>query len=547
MDSVTRSILVLVVAAAAIPAIFAPAPSWAAQTVHTDELFTTSHTCLACHNGLVTSAGEDVSIGFKWRASMMANSARDPYWHAAVRRETIDHPEASAAIQDECSKCHMPMARYEANLAGRMGTVFEHLPIGSGTEPADLLAADGVSCALCHQITDEGLGTEESLVGNFRIEASQPDGERAIYGPFEIEDDRIRIMQSATGFRQTEGTHIQESEFCATCHTLITHALGPGGEVIGELPEQVPYQEWLHSDYRTERSCQDCHMPTVTEPVPITSVLGEDREGLSRHSFRGSNAFMLRMLQRYRSELGVEALPQELELAAQEASRHLETESARVSIENLRFEAGRLAAEVRVESLAGHKLPTAYPSRRAWLEFTVRDAGGNTVFSSGAPLPDGSIEGNANDSDAASYEPHYQTITAADQVQIYEVIMVDSADAVTTGLLHGVRYVKDNRLLPTGFDKGTAEADVAVHGGAGTDVDFTGGGDRVSFSVEIPAETGTVSVEVVLWYQSIGYRWAENLRPYDAPEPRRFVSYYESMAPASALVLARSSATLEAP
>ena len=83
-----------------------------------DDLFQTLSDCLACHNGLTTPAGEDVSIGVQWRASMMANSSRDPYWHAAVRRETIDHPEHAAAIEDECSICHMPMARTRAGARG---------------------------------------------------------------------------------------------------------------------------------------------------------------------------------------------------------------------------------------------------------------------------------------------------------------------------------------------------------------------------------------------------------------------------------------------
>ena len=61
------------------------------------ELFQTSDRCFACHNSLSTSQGEDISIGFAWRASMMANSARDPYWQAGVRRETIDHPQATSA------------------------------------------------------------------------------------------------------------------------------------------------------------------------------------------------------------------------------------------------------------------------------------------------------------------------------------------------------------------------------------------------------------------------------------------------------------------
>src|SRR6266550_8649111 len=56
--------------------------------------FHTSDRCLACHNRLTTPSGKDVSIGFDWRSSIMANSARDPYWQASVRREDIDHPES---------------------------------------------------------------------------------------------------------------------------------------------------------------------------------------------------------------------------------------------------------------------------------------------------------------------------------------------------------------------------------------------------------------------------------------------------------------------
>ena len=89
-------------------------------------------------------------------------------------------------------------------------------------------------------------------------------------------------MQTSTGgFQPTENTdHIRKSELCATCHTLFTTAFGPDGKVVGSLPEQVPYQEWLNSDYKTKQTCQDCHMPVVQEPVPITRVFGVPREGL---------------------------------------------------------------------------------------------------------------------------------------------------------------------------------------------------------------------------------------------------------------------------
>ncbi|HSL84005.1 MAG TPA: hypothetical protein VLF66_14615, partial [Thermoanaerobaculia bacterium] len=508
-------------------------------------LFHAADRCIACHTGLVTPAGEDVSIGSDHRASMMANAARDPYWQAAVRRETLDHPEAAAAIEHECAACHMPMARFEAKAAGALGEVFAHLPIGQGATRSDLLAADGVSCTLCHQIGSAGLGPRESCTAGFEIDASIPLGgstERKVFGPFEVDPGRRALMGSASEFLPEEGRHVQSSELCATCHTLSTHALGPGGEAIGELPEQVPYLEWRHSSYAAERSCQSCHMPVVPEKVAVSSVLGVEREEVSRHVFRGGNAFMLRLLNRYRDELGVTALPQELETAAGRTQEHLETATARLAIEGLRVEDGRLEAEVVVTNLAGHKLPSAYPSRRAWLHVAVRDAAGRTVFESGAMAPDGSIRGNDNDSDPGRYEPHHRVVTDPDQVQIYEPILAGPDGEVTTGLLTAVRYAKDNRLLPRGFDKGTAPADVAVYGAAFEDPDFTGSSDRVRYRVAVPAGAGPFTVEAALRYQTIGFRWARNLAPVGAPETDRFVRYYDSMAETSAVTLARASA-----
>ena len=111
-------------------------------------------------------AVKDISIGWQWRATMMANASRDPYWHAGIRREVMDHPAAQSAIEDKCSTCHMPMQRSQAQAEGSSGQVFRYLDaIRSGAATAEpgailanaadvkaTLAADGVSCTVCHQI-----------------------------------------------------------------------------------------------------------------------------------------------------------------------------------------------------------------------------------------------------------------------------------------------------------------------------------------------------------------------------------------------------------
>jgi hypothetical protein len=507
--------------------------------------FQTSDRCLACHNSLVNAAGEDVSIGFHWRASIMANSSRDPYWQASARREVIDHPEAQAEIEDECSVCHMPITRYEAKLRGKTGEIFAHLPIRSN-DVEHQQAADGVSCSVCHQITQDKLGTRESYNGGFVVHGPDADGRHAEYGPFNIQQGLQHIMRTSTqGYRPEEGKHIRESELCATCHTLITTARGAGGRAIGALPEQMPYPEWLHSDYRDKQSCQNCHMPEIKGPVQISRVLGEERDGARLHSFRGGNFLMLQLLNRYRGELGVSALPAELTGNAEATAKFLGTRAASVAIENVSTEVGCLRADVVVQNKNGHKLPSAFPSRRAWLHFVVRDRNGQTVFESGALKPDGSIVGNDNDTDPLRFEPHYREISSADQVEIYESILGDEKGHVTTGLLTGVRYLKDNRLLPDGFDKHTAEADIAVVGDALNDPAFTGGSHRVRYSAPLGAATGPFTIEAELWYEPIGYRWANNLKPYGhAPEPHRFNTYFDSMQSSTAVVLAR--ATLNA-
>ena len=109
---------------------------------------------------------------------------------------------------------------------------------------------------------------------------------------------------------------------------------------------------------------------------------------------------------------------------------------------------------------------------------------------------------------------------------------------MTTGLLTAVRYCKDNRLLPRGFDKTTAPPDAAVHGDALADADFVGGTDRIRYSVDVGGGRTPLTVRVALRFQPIAYRWAQNLRAYDAKETRLFVSMFESMAPASSEVLA---------
>jgi hypothetical protein len=507
--------------------------------------FHTSDRCIGCHNGMKTSSGEDVSIGFDWRASIMANSSRDPYWQASVRRESIDHPESKPAIENECSTCHMPITHIEAKAEGKKAEVFTHLPFNPDSKKNDE-AEDGVSCSVCHQIEKEKLGSRETFNGEFLIADKSPHQNRLEYGPFSIDPGHMRVMESSTGgFVPTAALHIRDSGLCASCHTLYTKALDKDGKELGTFPEQMPFLEWQHSDYPNRSTCQSCHMPEVHDAAPITAVFGQPRTGLRRHEFVAANFLMQRMLNNYRGDLSVAALPQELSNASERTVNFLQSQSARVTIRDVESNSSGLRLEVLVENLSGHKLPTAYPSRRAWLHVTIRknNAEGEKVFESGALNQDGSIAGNDNDADPLRFEPHYREITKPEQVEIYEPILGDAAGHVTTGLLSAVGYLKDNRLLPSGFNKETAEKDIAVVGEAAQDPDFTDKGSVVRYSVSTRSQTGPFYIEAELMYQPIGFRWAHNLNPYNAAEPKRFVNYYNAMSSATGVVLAKAQVT----
>jgi hypothetical protein len=61
----------------------------------------------------------------------------------------------------------------------------------------------------------------------------------------------------------------------------------------------------------------------------------------------------------------------------------------------------------------------------------------------------------------------------------------------------------------------------------------------------IGSARGPFTVRAELWFQPIGYRWAENLADYDAPETNLFVRYYRDMAAGSATIVASGGVVVE--
>lgn len=489
------------------------------------DYFNVSGNCQACHSGITDASGNDVSMAAMWRGSMMGNAAKDPYWQATVRAEITENAALREIIEDKCSTCHMPMARTTAYTEGGSGTILDD-GFTNPEHPLHNLAMDGVSCTVCHQIIADNFGEVDSFSGHYEIDFEQPAGARAAFGPFPAKPGMVNIMQPASGFVMETSDHIRESELCATCHTLYTPYVDAAGEILGEFAEQMPYQEWLNSSYADSQSCQGCHMPQLAGELALSSVSPQfTYTGVRQHSFAGGNNYALNILRAKGGERGLNASSADLDGAIDRMETQMQNATAILEVISAGVADGSLTFDVKTTSLVGHKFPSGFPSRRVWLHVTVTDAAGTIVFESGAYENDGSIAGNANDEDAMAFEPHYVTITQADEVQIYEAIMFNSDGENTTTLLRAASYGKDNRLLPMGFDVAGAGADIAVYGQAADDENFTGGSDTVTYIVPVGGADGALTVTVELLYQSIGFRWADNISSYDAPENSLFASY----------------------
>jgi len=291
--------------------------------------------------------------------------------------------------------------------------------------------------------------------------------------------------------------------------------LTAAGEVVGEFIEQGPYLEWLRSAYPGEgTSCQSCHMPTLKDdqgrnlPQYIAHTPGGGRFGptaprapFGMHFFNGGNIQVLGMLK--------ELYPQEadaLDLSLERTRRSL---SGGVGLRvTPRLSASTLEAEVEVINRTGHKLPTAYPSRRLWLHVSVRDGSGKVTFESGAvDSRTGEIRGLGDEAQTA-FEPHHRLITREDQIPVYEAEMRDPAGNHTLSLLRAAGFMKDNRILPRGYQPGkplpegidsSGIAPVGVDG----DPDFLPGSDKIRYQINLGTAAPPFCLTVEALFQSV--------------------------------------------
>lgn len=503
------------------------------------EYFLHSDNCKGCHGydslgyGL-TSGGVDVNIYDDWRATMMANSARDPMWRAKVSHEILVNPSHANELQNTCTSCHAPMGHYTSRYKGNpFYTIADML--------SDSLGLDGIACFACHVIGENGLGTTFS--GEIPFDTIN----HALYGPFT--NLQTGPMQLYVGMTPIFSPHVSEGRMCSSCHTLLTNSVDLSGNPTGrKFVEQATYHEWLNSNYFQDFvTCQSCHMPKSADSVRIaTGYAGlENRFPFNEHTFSGSNVFMLKLMKDNKVTLGIPATDANYDsvIVANEILLRNQTLDVDLSVDAV--DADTAFFTVRLTNKAGHKFPSGYPSRRAVLQFVVIGSSNDTLFKTGM-----------FDSNYAllnldpNVEPHYNVITDEGQVQVYQMVPGDVNGNFTSLLERADTMLKDNRIPPDGFVTTANVYDtVKIVGEALTDPDFnralgTGvegsGKDYVHFHIPIAGYSQPMKIYATVYYQPLPPEFLADMFTYSSAEIDLFEGMYNA-ADRSPFMVARDS------
>jgi hypothetical protein len=148
-----------------------------------------------------------------------------------------------------------------------------HAPLAAALGRDDPLAAEGVTCEVCHAIADVAVAP---AAATWTLQLA----ENRKYGP--ICDD----VQPPYFHRAGCSPLHAQSRLCAACH----HLAHPGAD--GELlPVFSEFEEWQHGEAMPAGlHCQGCHMPDERARV---ATGGELRDGVSNHAFASEDGVVV--------------------------------------------------------------------------------------------------------------------------------------------------------------------------------------------------------------------------------------------------------------
>jgi len=227
--------------------------------------------CMNCHSGY----NSQVEPGFNWQGSMMAQSARDPFFWAAVAVAAQDSVAAIGTpnATDMCLRCHLPKGWLEGRSDPTNATAMQ------GDD------FDGVQCDFCHRNydahhADTAAGTREGSDWAGYWDESNASGTTSSAGAAETltadqnEAANLQLfdgrrMYGADG-RPAEGGYVESGGG--------QYFVAGGSEKRASFADATGRHQQLYSRFHKSRYfCASCH--DVSNPVLANLVLQPNAEG----------------------------------------------------------------------------------------------------------------------------------------------------------------------------------------------------------------------------------------------------------------------------
>jgi tetratricopeptide (TPR) repeat protein len=348
-----------------------------------EEQFFPAARCFSCHQDTHTA----------WAQSLHRNAAREPFY-----RESADILLRTRGIEftRHCESCHTPVALFSGALTSNSK---------KREAPFTALDDEGVTCSVCHSITEARLDGTGSFTIRRPALLAREDG-APIFGDF---TDK-QILADVPGHKRAVMRPLLRSpEFCATCHKVVSP---PDLNGYKNIKGFSAYDEWQQSGasneslqpfYRREAraDCRACHMPKIESRNDRAAKNGM----IASHRWPGANtAAPLFYRQNEQVDLIRKFLSSNVIAVDIFALRRPSTGELIAPLEQkgdnqiaLRPGEEVVAEVVAANRNAAHSFPPEVRDLyEAWVELEAIDDSGKRIFHSGYLKSDGMLDESAH-------------------------------------------------------------------------------------------------------------------------------------------------------
>jgi len=423
-------------------------------------------------------SGCHTQIYNEWKVSAHRYAAMDPIFQGIQNVMAKQNGPESTRY---CGGCHDPISLLSgtknidtANLTGQLGY------------------NDGISCLVCHSIQ------KVDIQGNAAYTIEQPKDYLWQWSA----DHTLGAVARNFLIRAWPAQHdhldrvfYKTPEYCAACHKQF---IDKQVNRVGWVQLQNQYDNWAAShwnhkgDPKTTVECRECHMPLQRSNDPAA---GDSMDSMDynrspddhrhrSHRFLAANNFIPALLH-------LDGGDQQIKLTTEWLQGHIDIPEIRKKwaegpVVRIRIDAPKTIEpgkmmQVRVimtSNKVGHDYPTGpLDMIQSWVELQVKDASGNTVFTSGHPdnrnfLPPGTF--------LFKVEPVDQYGNLIDHHNLWDMVGVRYRRSLFPGYSDTVDYnvlcpsgapgasaakIPRSRLfsLPTGVASGKLHIDAILH------------------------------------------------------------------------------------